>query len=169
MEIWKGIGLVLIVLIMFFYNAKQRGNFGKDSWKDRKKEMLSFYQDPSRETYEHILKLHRENEISPQKDRVVRLWLRRVLEKYPGFNEGSLEEKAILNSTMLFSDLSVTYQSFLSRNISDADLIDAMLEAAVQYGATGLSYYREPLRQVVQSLHDGDLKQYGLKLLKLCH
>jgi hypothetical protein len=85
--------------------------------------------------------------------------MRRILEKHPSYNTGSVEEHAIMGSATLFSNLDTVVALYRRGAASDEEINDAINEAACQYGATGDVQYIDKLTSASGTLgapHSGN-------------
>lgn len=146
------LSIVILMVVVSLYNNRQRYKFTQEEWTDCYNLMLTFYKSRDRSTYKRILKLHRTHELNDQKDNMLRIWIRRVLEHNPSFNTGSPEETAIFDSEILYLELPLMVSLFKNAKASRSEVIDSMDETRVQYGATGSQIYMDYMNDAVKNL-----------------
>lgn len=157
MELIIAIPVAIFIVWFMVRNYRQQKEHALAEWINCAQQLLSFHKAPDRTLYERILRLHRTRQLDPQQDRIIRLWLRRALEKNNNFHTGTTEELAITNSSTLFSYLPTVLALYQKGRARASEVTDAINETVAQYGATGEQNYLIELGTAAKSL-GGELR-----------
>jgi hypothetical protein len=158
--------ILILIIWMSLCNNRRRKQFAFEEWIECANLMITFHKSRDRMVYERILKLHRNRDLEPQKDHMLRIWLRRVLEHNPRFHTGSYDEIAIMQSETLYSYLPTIISLYKNALVLQQEVIDGINETTIQYGATGSQKYRDYLVDAVNNL-SGNLQSHCI--VQLAH
>lgn len=154
MQLIIAIPFAIFAVWIMIHNHRRQKQFALEEWTDCAQLLLTFHRNPDRTLYERVLKLHVARQLDTQQDRIVRLWIRRVLEKNPNFHTQSPEEVAITRSETLFSYLPTVVSMYQSGRSRASEVTDAINETAAQYGATGSQHYLDELGACANAVYN---------------
>lgn len=152
MDLIIAIPLALFIVWFMVRNYRIQKAYATAEWIECAQKLLSFHRSPDSTLYERILRLHRTRQLDPQQDRIIRLWIRRALEKNSKFHTGTPEEVAITNSTTLFSYLPAVITLYHQGRARASEVTDSINETAAMYGASGVPEYLAELNAAANSV-----------------